>query len=77
LTQKADVNEEGHTHTQLGLQLEQCLLDAAENLLAHEGRRVMSKTFPGTTPPVFIVIGETQQLSELLAAANRDLRSDT
>ena len=45
-------------------------------VLAHEGRRVMSMTFPGAEPPMFIVIGETPQLSELLAAANRELRSE-
>jgi len=65
------------THTGLGLRLEQRLLQAAEDLLAHEGRRVMSMTFPGAVPPVFIVIGETPQLSELLAAANRELRSES
>lgn len=70
------MNEETQTHTGLGLRLEQRLLEAAEELLAHRGRRVMSVTFPGAEPPVFIVIGETPQLSELLAAANRELRSE-
>ncbi len=71
------MNEEAHAHRRLGLQLERCLFDAAEDLLAHEGRRVMSKAFPGTAPPLFIVIGETPQLSELLAAVNRDLRNES
>jgi hypothetical protein len=70
------VNEESQTHTGLGLHLGQRLLEAAEDLLAHEGRRVLSMTFPGAEPPMFIVIGETPQLSELLAAANRELRSE-
>lgn len=59
-----------------GLRLEQRLLQAAEELLAHRGCRVMSATFPGTEPPLFIVIGETPQLAELLAAATRDLRGE-
>ncbi len=70
------MNESTQTQTALGLRLEQRLLQAAEDLLAHEGRRVMSMTFPGAVPPMFIVIGETPQLSELLAAANRELRSE-
>lgn len=65
------------THTGLGLRLEQRLLQAAEDLLAHEGRRVMSMAFPSSVPPMFIVIGETPQLSELLAHANRELRSES
>ena len=70
------MNEDTRTQAGLGLRLEQLLLQAAEDLLAHEGRRVMSMTFPGAVPPMFIVIGETPQLSELLAAANRELRSE-
>ena len=62
----------GHTRC-----LEQRLLQAAEDLLAYQGRRVMSVTFPGAEPPLFIVIGETPQLSELLAHANRELRSES
>jgi hypothetical protein len=54
--------------------LEQRLLQAAEDLLAYQGRRVMSVTFPGAEPPLFIVIGETPQLVELLAAATREVR---
>lgn len=57
--------------------LEQRLLQAAEDLLAHQGRRVMSVTFPGAEPPLFIVIGETPQLVELLAAATRDVNGET
>jgi len=56
------------------LRLEQRLLQAAEDLLAHQGRRVMSVSFPGAEPPLFIVIGETPQLAELLAAATREVR---
>jgi hypothetical protein len=59
----------GHTRC-----LEQRLLQAAEDLLAYQGRRVMSVTFPGAEPPLFIVIGETPQLVELLAAATREVR---
>jgi hypothetical protein len=70
------MNDNTCTQTGLGLRLEQRLLRAAEDLLAHEGRRVMSMAFPGAVPPMFIVIGETPQLSELLAAANRELRSE-
>ena len=58
------------------LGLEQRLLQAAEALLAHQGRRVMSVSFPGTEPPLFIVIGETPQLAELLAAAAREVRGE-
>jgi hypothetical protein len=72
----ADMTEDTQSQTGLGLHLAQRLLEAAEDLLAHEGRRVMSMTFPGAEPPVFIVIGETPQLSELLAAANRELRTE-
>ena len=59
----------GHTRC-----LEQRLLQAAEDLLAYQGRRVMSVTFPGAEPPLFIVIGETPQLAELLVAATREVR---
>ena len=74
LTRKAEMNEEAHGETGLRLRLERRLLEAAEDLMAHRGRRVISVTFPGAEPPMFIVIGETPQLSELLAAANRELR---
>jgi hypothetical protein len=57
--------------------LEQRLLQAAGDLLAHQGRRLMSVTFPGAEPPLFIVIGETPQLVELLAAATRDVNGET
>jgi len=70
------MNENNRTQTGLGLHLEQRLLQAAEDLLAHQGRRVMSMAFPGSVPPMFIVIGETPQLSELLADADRELRSE-
>ena len=70
---KVDVNEVGQSRAGDGLRLEQRLLQAAENLLAHEGRRVMSVTFPGAEPPRFIVIGQTPQLVGLLAAATREL----
>ena len=59
-----------------GLHLEQRLLHAAEDLLVHQGRRVMSVTFPGAEPPLFVVIGETPQLVELLAAATRELKGE-
>ena len=59
-----------------GQRLEQRLLQAAEDLLAHQGRRVMSVTFPGAEPPLFIVIGETPQLIELLAAATREVTGE-
>ena len=59
-----------------GRRLEQRLLQAAEDLLAHQGRRVMSVTFPGAEPPLFIVIGETPQLIELLAAATREVTGE-
>lgn len=58
------------------LRLEQRLVQAAEALLAHQGRRVMSVSFPGSEPPLFIVIGETPQLAELLAAATREVRGE-
>jgi len=58
------------------LRLEQRLLQAAEDLLAHRGRRVMSVTFPGAEPPLFVVVGETPQLAELLAAATREVRGE-
>ena len=56
------------------LRLEQRLVHAAEDLLAHQGRRVMAVSIPGSEPPLFIVIGETPQLAELLAAATREVR---
>jgi len=58
------------------LHLEQRLLQAAEDLLSHQGRRVMSVTFPGAEPPLFVVIGETPQLVELLAAARREVKGE-
>jgi len=70
------VNEEGQGRDRLGMQLEQRLLQAAEDLLAHQGRRVVSMSFPGSEPPLFIVIGETPQLVELLAAATREVRGE-
>lgn len=70
------MNEEAQRHDLHGLRLEQRLFEVAEDLLAHRGRRVMSLTFPGIEPPMFIVIGESPQLAELLAAANRELRAE-
>jgi hypothetical protein len=70
------VNEEGQCRTGHALRLELRLLQAAEDLLAHQGRRVMSVTFTGAEPPLFIVIGETPQLVELLAAATRELNEE-
>ena len=70
------MNEEGQGRDRLGMQLEQRLLQAAEDLLAHQGRRVVSMSFPGSEPPLFIVIGETPQLAELLAAATRQVRGE-
>jgi len=70
------VNEEGQGRDRLGMHLEQRLLQAAEDLLAHQGRRVVSMSFPGSEPPLFIVIGETPQLVELLAAATREVREE-
>ncbi len=64
-------DEESHD-----LRLELRLLEAAGNLLAHRGRRVMSVSFPDTEPPLFVVVGETPQLAELLAAATREVRGD-
>jgi hypothetical protein len=74
-TRKVDVNEGESSQVVHKRRLEQRLLQAAEDLLAHQGRRVMSVTFPGTEPPLFIVIGETPQLVELLAAATREVRA--
>ena len=70
------MNEEGQGRDRLGMHLEQRLLQAAEDLLAHQGRRVVSMSFPGSEPPLFIVIGETPQLAELLAAATRQVRGE-
>ena len=70
------MDEGGQRRAAYGLQLEQRLLQAAEDLLAHQGRRVMSVTFPGAEPPLFVVIGETPQLVELLAAATRELKGE-
>ena len=58
------------------LRLEQRLLQAAEDLMAHQGRRVMSVSFPNADPPLFVVVGETPQLAELLAAATREVRGE-
>ena len=69
------MNEVAQVRAQ-GWRLKQRLLQAAEDLLTHRGRRVMSVTFPGTEPPLFIVIGETPQLAELLAAATRERRRE-
>ena len=69
------MGEEALHRTKERLRLERRLLEAAEELLAHSGRRVMSVTFPDADPPMFIVVGETPQLAELLAAANRELRA--
>ena len=71
------MNEAGLGRVGHELRLEQRLLQAAEDLLAHQGRRVMSVSFPGAEPPLFIVIGETPQLAELLAAATREVRGST
>ncbi len=70
------MDEGGQRRAAHGLQLERRLLQAAEDLLAHQGRRVMSVTFPGAEPPLFVVIGETPQLVELLAAATRELKGE-
>ena len=51
-----------------GLRLEQRLLQAAEDLLAHRGRRVMSVAFPGADPPLFIVVGWLIRRFELRGA---------
>ena len=76
-TRKVDVNEGESSQVGHKRHLEQRLLRAAEELLAHQGRRVMSVTFPGAEPPLFIVIGETPQLVELLAAATREVNGET
>ena len=68
------MNEVGPSRVGHNRCLEERLLQAAEDLLAYQGRRVMSVTFPGAEPPLFIVIGETPQLVELLAAATREVR---
>jgi len=70
------VNEIAQGPTGHELRLEQRLVHAAEDLLAHQGRRVMAVSIPGSEPPLFIVIGETPQLAELLAAATREVRGD-
>lgn len=70
------MNEVGQGRTGHELRLEQRLVHAAEDLLAHQGRRVMAVSFPGAEPPLFIVIGETPQLAELLAAATREVRGE-
>jgi predicted transcriptional regulator len=70
------VNEGGKEPARHELHLEQRLLQAAEDLLAHQGRRVMSVSFPNVDPPLFIVVGETPQLAELLAEATRKVRGD-
>ena len=75
--ERSDVNEGRQCRSGQGLHLEQRLLHAAEGpALAHRGRRVMSVTFPGAEPPLFIVVGETPQLVELLAAATRALKGE-
>jgi hypothetical protein len=75
-TWKIDVNEGRRERVGQEVRPEQRLLQAAEDLLAHQGRRVMSVSFPDTDPPLFIVVGETPQLAELLAAANRKVREE-
>jgi predicted transcriptional regulator len=70
------VNEGGRERAGQEVRLEQRLLQAAEDLLAHQGRRVMSVSFPNVDPPLFIVVGETPQLAELLAAATRKVRGE-
>ena len=75
-TRKVDVNEVGRERAGQEVRLEQRLLQAAEDLLAHQGRRVMSVSFPNADPPLFVVVGETPQLAELLAAANRKIREE-
>ena len=59
-----------------GLRLEQRLLKAAEDLMSHQNRRVMSVCFPDAHPPLFLVVGQTPQLAELLAAATREIREE-
>ena len=75
-TWKVDVNEGESERAGHELRLEQRLLQAAEDLLAHQGRRVMSVSFPNADPPLFLVVGETPQLAELLAAATRKVRGE-
>ena len=90
------------------LRLEERLLKAAEDLMSHQNRRVMSLCFPNAHPaawtlrlprrssrtcPVrrrahlllpappelahlFLVVGQTPQLAELLAAATREIRGE-
>lgn len=70
------MNEGGKEPARHELHLEQRLLQAAEDLLAHQGRRVMSVSFPNADPPLFVVVGETPQLAELLAAATREVRGE-
>ena len=70
------MNDGGMEPGRHGLRLEQRLLQAAEELLAHQGRRVMSVSFPNADPPLFLVVGETPQLAELLAAASREVRGE-
>ena len=70
------MNKGGRERAGQEVRLEQRLLQAAEDLLAHQGRRVVSMSFPGSEPPLFIVIGETPQLVELLAAATREVREE-
>jgi hypothetical protein len=77
LTREVDVNEGGIGRAGHELRLQQRLLQAAEDLLAHQGRRVMSVSFPNAEPPLFIVVGETPQLAELLAAATRAVRGES
>ena len=74
--ERSYVNDGAQCGAGHGLRLEQRLLQAAEDLLAHEGRRLKSVTFAGAEPPLFIVIGETPQLVELLAAATRELKRE-
>jgi len=70
------VNDGGREPAMHALRLEQRLVQAAEDLLAHQGRRVMSVSFPNANPPLFLVVGETPQLAELLAAATREVRGE-
>lgn len=70
------MDEGGRERAGHELRLQQRLVQAAEDLLAHQGRRVMSMSFPNADPPLFIVVGETPQLAELLAAATREVRGE-
>ena len=70
------MNDGGREPAMHALRLEQRLVQAAEDLLAHQGRRVMSVSFPNANPPLFLVVGETPQLAELLAAATREVRGE-